>query len=260
VRNARILVLDDQFMGSKYTTCGDKADGSAADAQIAWLEQQLTDARHNKEKVWVMAHIPPGVDVHSSAAHLGEVCGPKGPRMFLASERLADVLVEFSDVVQLAIFAHTHMDEVRILRAENGAPGSASGKGVAVKMVSSISPINGNAPSFTVAQVDAATAELKDFRVFAASNTSGVDTAWREEYDWGKTYDERDFSAASVSKTIAGFAADPSAKTPASRDYIRNFFVGNENPMLGRFWPQYVCSLQNDSAEGFQACVCPAAK
>jgi sphingomyelin phosphodiesterase acid-like 3 len=260
VRNARILVLDDQFMGSKFTTCGDKPDESAADAQTAWLEQQLTEARRDKEKVWVMAHIPPGVDVHSSAAHLGEVCGPKGPRMFLASEKLADVLIEFSDVVQLAVFAHTHMDEVRILRGANAGKGAALGPGVAVKMVSSISPINGNAPSFTVARVDAATAELKDFRVFAASNTTGADTAWREEYDWGKTYDASEFSAATVSKVIAGFAADPGAKTPASRDYIRNFFVGIENPLLGKFWPQYVCSLQNDSAEGFKACVCPAAK
>jgi sphingomyelin phosphodiesterase acid-like 3 len=258
--SARILVLDDQFMGSKYTTCGEKPDESAAEAQTAWLEQQLTEARRNKEKVWVMAHIPPGVDVHSSAAHLGEVCGPKGPRMFLASEKLADVLIQFSDVVQLAIFAHTHMDEVRILRAENGAPGSASGKEVPVKIVSSISPINGNAPSFTVARVDHATAELKDFRVYAASNTTGVDTAWHEEYDWGKTFDEGEFTAASVSKMVSGFAADPGATTQASRDYIHNFFVGNENPLLGKFWPQYVCSLQNDSAEGFKACVCPAAK
>ena len=111
-----------------------------------------------------------------------------------------------------------------------------------------------------MARVDPATAGLKDFKVFAASNTTGVDTAWREEYDWGKTFDEGDFSAASVSKMVAGFAADPGAKTQASRDYIHNFFVDNENPLLGKFWPQYVCSLQNDSTEGFKACVCPASK
>ena len=63
-----------------------------------------------------------------------------------------------------------------------------------------------------------------------------------------------------MSKMVSGFAADPGATTQASRDYIHNFFVGNENPLLGKFWPQYVCSLQNDSAEGFKACVCPAAK
>jgi sphingomyelin phosphodiesterase acid-like 3 len=252
-------VLDDQFMGAKYTTCGDKTDASVGDAQLAWLTQQLAEARRNKEKAWVMAHIPPGVDVHASAAKADAVCGAKGPKMFLASEKLADVLVEFSDVVELAIFAHTHMDEVRVLKAENGTAGAAAGGGVAVKMVSSISPINGNAPSFTVARVETGTAALRDFKVFTASNATGVDTAWHEEYDWGQTYRQREFSAASVSEVIAGFGADPGAKTDASQAYIRNFYSGS-SPLLGLIWPQYVCALQNDSAQGFKACVCPAAQ
>jgi len=260
VPNARMIVLDDQFMGAKYTTCGGKTDPSAAAAQLAWLAQQLAQARSNKEKVWVMAHIPPGVDVHANVIRMDAVCGATGPKMFLSSEKLADVLAEFGDVVELAIFAHTHMDEVRVLKAENEAPGSAAHNGVAVKMVSSISPINGNAPSFTVARVEAATAALKDFKVFAASNATGVDTVWHEEYDWGKTYHESEFSAAAVSKLIAGFAADRGAKTEASQAYIRNFYAGVDSPLLALVWPQYVCGLRNDSAQGFEACVCSAEK
>jgi sphingomyelin phosphodiesterase acid-like 3 len=253
--NARMIVLDDQFMGAKYSTCGGKADASAAEAQLAWLAQQLAEARRSKEKVWVMAHIPPGVDVHASVTKMDAVCGGKGPKMFLASERLADVLAENADVVELAIFAHTHMDEVRVLKTEGGVASS----GVAVKMVPSISPINGNAPSFTVARVETSTAALKDFKVFTASNATGVDTAWHEEYDWGKTYHAGEFSAASVSKVIAGFAADAGAKTEASQAYINNFYSGS-SPLLELVWPQYVCALQSDSAQGFKACVCPAEK
>jgi sphingomyelin phosphodiesterase acid-like 3 len=260
MRNARLLALDDLFMVGRFTTCAGKADGSAADAQLAWLQQQLTEARRNKEKVWVMGHIPPGVDVHASATHTEEICGEKGPKMFLASEKLADVLMAFSDVVELAIFAHTHMDEMRILTPGNEAPGGASRKVVAVKMVSSISPINGNAPSFTVARVEPSSAELKDFKVFRASNQTGVEADWREEYDWGKTYHETEFSASAVSKVIAGFEADSDAKTGSSRDYIRNFDVGNNSPLLALVWPQYVCGLRNDSAQGFKACVCVAGK
>jgi sphingomyelin phosphodiesterase acid-like 3 len=260
LRNARLLVLDDLFMVGKYTTCAGKADASAADSQLVWLEQQLTEARRNKEKVWVMGHIPPGVDVHASAARLDQVCGEKGPKMFLFSEKIADTLIEFSDVVELAIFAHTHMDELRILMAENETQGPGPAKGVAVKMVSSLSPINGNAPSFTVARVAPSSAELVDFQVFRASNLTGVDAAWREEYDWAKTFHQEEFSAASVSRVIAGFEADPGAKTEASRNYIRNFLVGNDSPLLALVWPQYVCALRNDSARGFKACVCPAQK
>jgi sphingomyelin phosphodiesterase acid-like 3 len=260
VKNARMIVLDDQFMGAKYTTCGGKADTSAAEAQLAWLALQLADARSRTEKVWVMAHIPPGVDPHATAAKMDAVCGGKGPKMFLGSEKLAEMLSQNSDVVELAIFAHTHMDEVRVLKAEGGAAGVAANGGVAVKMVSSISPINGNMPSFTVGRVETSTAALKDFKVFVASNATGVDAAWHEEYDWGKTYGAGEFSAATVSKLIAGFAADPQAKTDASQAYIRNFYAGVDSQLLGLVWPEYACALANDSAEGFKGCVCPAAK
>jgi sphingomyelin phosphodiesterase acid-like 3 len=260
VHNARLLVLNDLFMSSKYATCSGKADATAAAEQLAWLERQLASARANKEKVWVMGHIPPGIDVHATVAKMRDLCGGARPEMFLSSEKLADELVEFSDVVELAIFAHTHMDEVRILRAEDGVRRTAPAKNVVVKMVPSISPIDGNAPSFTVARVDRSSAALVDYRVFVASNQTGVDATWREEYDYGQTYHEDEFSTASVSRLIAGFQADPGAKTETSRDYIRNFMAGNASSLLELVWPQYVCGLSNHSAEGFRSCVCPAAR
>jgi len=78
----------------------------------------------------------------------------------------------YGDVIKLAIFGHTHMDETHLLRNDG-----QSVESVAVKTVSSISPINGNLPSFTVVQIDPASAALKDYKVFAASNPSGVNAA-----------------------------------------------------------------------------------
>jgi len=205
IGNSRLLVLDDLFMSKSYATCAGKADPAAADAQIAWLQQQLTEARDKKQKVWVIGHIPPGVDLYSTMKRMGDVCGSQPPAMFLSSEKMADVLARFGDVIQLAIFAHTHMDELRLLK-DDGQP-SASSKPVAVKMVSSISPNHGNNPSFTVAQIDPASAALVDYRVFTASNQTGVDAKWTEEYDFARSYHEQDFSSSTVSKLIAGFAA-----------------------------------------------------
>ncbi|MGD0737474.1 MAG: metallophosphoesterase [Terracidiphilus sp.] len=256
VEHARLLVLNDLFMSTRYTSCAGKDDTAPADAQVAWLEKQMAEARSKHEKVWVMGHIPPGVDPRASAAKAGDVCGKKGPKMYLASEKIAEELAAYSDVVKLAIFAHTHMDEVRVLKPENGM--GMAGEGVAVKMVSSISPINGNAPSFTIARVDPDSAALKDYRVFTASNATGVDTTWKEEYDWGKTFHEDEFSAASLNKVIAGFKADPEGKTEASREYMHHFFSGIDSPLLALVWPQYVCGLTNDSAEAFKGCVCSA--
>jgi len=258
--NARLLVLNDIFMSSKYATCAGKADSTAAADQLAWLAQQLTIARASKEKVWVMGHIPPGVDVHATVTRMRDVCGGARPEMFLSSEKMADELADFGDVIELAIFAHTHMDEMRVLKAENGAGLPTSAKSVAVKMVPSISPIDGNAPSFTVGRVDPASAALVDYRVFTASNQTGVGATWKEEYDFGLTYHKAAFTAASVSQLIAGFGADPGAKTDRSRSYISNFIAGKASPLLEFVWPQYLCSLSNHSAEGYRSCMCPAAR
>jgi sphingomyelin phosphodiesterase acid-like 3 len=253
VKRARLLVLDDVFMSRRYATCGGKDDPAPAAAQIAWLEQQLREARQSNEKVWVMAHIPPGVDPYSTAVKGASLCSGKAATMFLSSEALPDTLAQFSDVIGLAIFAHTHMDEVRLLEPanEDAKPG-----GVAVKMIPSISPINGNNPSFTVAAIDPETATMKDYRVIAASNKTGADNTWSEEYDFAAAYHEPAFSAATVHDLIGRFAADRSAQTSASQSYIRNYDVGQPVRELGPFWPLYVCALEHDASAAFQSCVC----
>ena len=256
-----MLVLNDVFMSRKYATCSGKPDPNAAAAQIAWLKQQLNDARSKAEKVWVVAHIPPGMDPYSTAAKGADICAGNAPAMFLSTEALPEAMADYGDVIQLAIFAHTHMDEVRLL---GGAKADAADRGVAVKMVASISPIDGNNPSFTVAWIDPATATMKDYRVFAASNQTrpnraGTDTTWAEEYDFRQTYKEPAFTAAALKNLIAGFAADPQAQTSASQSYIRSYGTGMGATELELFWPQYVCALKNDEAAAFRR-VCAGSK
>ncbi len=225
IANARLLVLNDIFMASNYATCTGKPDQAESAAQLAWLHRQLTEARAKKQKIWVMGHIPPGVNLYSTMKKTGDLCGGQPPVMFLSSETMADELVDFSDVVQLAIFAHTHMDEIRLLRA--GIPNEyragignpkieakgfiAEPKAVPVKMVSSVSPIHGNNPSFTVAQIDPSSATLVDYRVFTASNLTGIDARWTEEYDFARSYHKPEFNSSSLSRIVAAFASDPGA-------------------------------------------------
>ncbi len=256
VENARLLVLDDLFMSDRYETCGGKADPAPATAQIAWLEQQLKEAREKKEKIWVMSHIPPGVDSYSTARRWMELCAGGEPKMFLSSEALPKVLAGYGDVIQLAIFAHTHMDEVRLLMPVKTG---AVQKPVAVKMVASISPVDGNNPSFTIATVDPAHAILTDYRVFAASNQTGIDTTWSEEYDFAKTYHEPAFTAAALEKMIAGFKADSATQSPESQSYLHNYMTGVDMRSMALIWEPYVCSLKSSSNDAYRECVCKSA-
>jgi sphingomyelin phosphodiesterase acid-like 3 len=257
IRHARLLVLDDLFMSSRYRTCSDKPDSAPAAAQTAWLNSQLFNARRNHEKIWFMAHIPPGVDPYSTVRAMPDLCGGAKPEMFLSSDSLTDTLSAYSDVLRLALFAHTHMDEMRFLKpGENLVQKTASSQGVAIKLAPSISPVDGNNPSFTVARVDPQSASLADYAVFAASNQTGVHTTWAEEYDFDRAYHAPAFTSATLSNLITGFASDSSAQTPSSQTYLRNYFVGNRSLPLKAFWPQYACALSNLTPDSYRACAC----
>jgi sphingomyelin phosphodiesterase acid-like 3 len=251
-RNARLLAIDDLFESRRYTGCAGKSDPAPATEQIAWLRDQLDAARAAGEKVWIVGHIPPGIDPYSTATHLRNVCSGQAPEMFLNSTLLPDAIAAYGDVVSLAVFAHTHMDEMRLLTPATGGHGP-----VAIKMTPSISPINGNRPSFTIASIDAATATLKDYRIIASADELG--SSWKEEYDYAQAYGMPDFSSASAAALIAGFHADPSASTAASQTYIRNYYVRDASLAITVFWPQYACSLGNYTSEAYRACLCPDA-
>jgi sphingomyelin phosphodiesterase acid-like 3 len=187
--------------------------------------------------------------------------------MFLANESLANLLANNADVVRLALFGHTHADEMRLLTPESTATPSAasttpsaSPAGVPLKVIASITPVNGNRPTFTLASIDPATASLADYTVVMASNTTGLATTWSPEYTYTTTYHEPAFDAASLATLIPALEADPAAKTSVSQAYLRNYFPGDLSSILQLAWPQYTCSLRHDSAAAFTACACAATK
>ena len=253
----RLLVLDNLFEAVKYQSCSGNPDLQAGRSQVAWLQGQLEAARRNRQHVWVVAHIPPGIDPYATVRKAVNVCAGQPPVDFLSSNALGQTLADFSDVVRLAIFAHTHMDEIRLLRSRQAGSG---GSAVAAKLVPSISPVNGNHPSFLVARVAPGSATLDDYKVIVASNKTGIGTQWTEEYDFGQEYHQAKFDSPSVAALVQSFSADPSATQRASQSYAQNFFVGRNIPELKPFWPQYVCALSNMSASAYRSCVCAAAK
>jgi len=259
MQGARLIVINDLYLSPKYSTCSGKPDTVAATKEMVWLEQQLAQARESQQKVWVMGHIPPGVDPYSTAAKLRNVCAGQAPVMFL-SDKLGDLLAQYADVVRLGIFAHTHMDEMRLLRSENSGPETAGEHNVGIKLVPSISPVDGNNPSFTVARVNPSLAVLQNYEVVAASNQTGVAAKWATEYNYGKTYHETQFAPSMVRELIEKFKADHDASTEESRAYIRYYFVGDRSLELSPFWPQYACALDNRTAKAFAACVCSSAR
>lgn len=254
--DTRIIVLNDLFLVPRYRSCAGADNPAPAATEIAWLGHQLAQAEQDGQNVWVIGHIPPGVDPYSTVKEFRNVCGGQSPVMFLSSTKIDDLLMQYSDIVRLGLFAHTHMDEMRLLAPPGAATAASATNAVPLKLVSSISPVDGNNPSFTVAQVDPVTAALRDYDVFVASNQTGIGTTWSEEYDYAAAYHEPAFSAAAVGDLIAQFQRDPKADTGLSQQYIRSYFKGDASRALTPFWPQYACALNNTTAQSYAACVC----
>jgi len=249
----RLLAIDDLYLSKKWKTCEGTTDAAAPAAVMTWLKSELDAAAKRGERVWVMGHIPPGIDVYATLKK-GNSCHGSGPEAFLnpvGTESLGDVLAAHAQTIPLAIFGHTHMDEIKLLPAGDA--------GVAVKGVPSISPVDGNLPSFTVASIDPATATMMDFTVFVAPNMKGTGAVWAREYSFGETYGQKAFTGAAVAKIAAGFHADPEGATAASKAYEEFFDKGLPISPLVLGWAPYACGIDHMSDAGFEACGCPKA-
>jgi sphingomyelin phosphodiesterase acid-like 3 len=258
-KNTHLLVMQDIFESKRYTTCDGKDAPDAGAAQVAWLRSKLDEARTKHEHIWVMAHIPPGIDAYSTFTKKASAgsCPFADPTQFLNSDLFATALADYTDVVSLVLLGHTHMDEMRLYTANSGT-GSIPGK-----LVPSISPVDGNDPSFTVGTVDPARSMLVDYTVYAANNQTGIDTKWSPEYTYSTTFHQPDYSAASLTAITNGFLADPGSKSPQSQAYESHYFVGGPSAginlkaaALGMVWPIYACSLTHDNTKSFAACAC----
>lgn len=268
IQHTRLIVLQDIFESKKYTACNGDENDDAATQQIAWLRTQLTAARAAHQHVWIMAHIPPGIDAYSTFTRHRDVCGGQSPETFLGSEALANTLTDFPDVIRLTLFGHTHMDEFRAYTTPGGAiPG---------KLIPSITPVNGNNPSFTIAAIEPATATLKDYTVFAAANQTSTNnswdnknTTWSKEYSFSTTYHLPDLSGSSLAKLTNSFLTDKSGTSEASHAYQQFFYAGVPDAVknisanakaaaMQIVWPTYACAITHADAASFQSCVCPA--
>ena len=248
LHHSRLLVLQDIFASTHHRSCGGAQETSSADAQITWLKSELDAARRRQEAVWVMAHIPPGIDAYATLTGDRDVCSGGAPAHFLASDALASVLAEYADVVRLALFGHTHMDELRVFR-------NASGAAVPGKLVPSVTTSNGNKPSYMLAEVNPADATLADYTVMVAADAQG--SSWKREYRFSESFGEHEFSGAAAARLVDALTR----AQPPSAAYLQFFSPGDGGLRalaLSVVWPSYVCALQHSTADSYRQCVCSA--
>jgi len=225
----RALVIDDVFWSQRYrATCG----GPSADRETL---AELRVALHAQagDRAWILAHIPPGIDVYTSTH------GVHALTAFLDPQPAADWLSLVNDPqshVAVVLTAHIHKFDFRV----DGAGGAGAAP---FFLVPSISPIFGNAPSFLTADV------APDGTLVRADDHTLLDGRWSVI---GGTQDLGldTISSASLHDLHARFARDPQLRATFARLYD-----GGARPEIDADdWPDYWCAQTAFNRAPYAAC------
>jgi sphingomyelin phosphodiesterase acid-like 3 len=218
--------------------------------QLKWLEEQLAAAHGNRQKAWILTHIPPGVNVYETLQEPGTIVAywdestrnDKGRTYLKEFEHL---MAQYSSDVKGVFSGHTHMDHFRLISdLDGGARVSAF-----VHMTPAISPRIGNNSAFEVMRYDRDTLTVLDYETHYYDQ--GL-CEWEREYDFQDIY-RRDAITPSTLESIKG---NMERNMFLKSVFIKFFDVDNPNsvPIDDLNWKAYWCSFGELTPAAFSAC------
>lgn len=243
--DVRILVLNTVLWSQKYQNrCGDGGT-TAGEAQLDWLRTELEDAVRFGQRIWLVYHIPAGIDAFSSR-HADRTC-PGAPVAFLRPEYEAALTAlwrEHADIIAATINGHTHRDGYRLVRGADGAPVTVA------KIVPSISPVFGNNPGFQRATYgdDGALRDLETWRLDLAATAP----AWAREYDFRTAYRE-----GYAPQTVAAIArAAQTAPEGSEAELFTHYYALGHDTPAGAGLRSVACAIDILDPAAFRQCFC----
>jgi hypothetical protein len=188
VSGIRILSANTNFLSIHYrNACGSATEGDPGRATLAWLEAELAAAKEAQERVWLVYHIPPGIDGYATLRR-GACPGTMIPMWDQAYAGAFLVLMKrYAATVTASFAGHTHMDDFRLI-------GDAEGRYGFALITPAVSPIFGQNPAFrTVVYdpqggiLDQTTYDLTNLPQATAA-AGGVPPEWRAEYTFTRQW------------------------------------------------------------------------
>jgi sphingomyelin phosphodiesterase acid-like 3 len=273
----RIVSVNTVFFSARYQA-RDLQSGCAAVASnapeetFAWLEQSLREAQKAQQKVWLMFHIPPGIDGWASTHPAGGPVPPVGEECVKSivpmwtpewTVRFEKLLASYGDTVVATFAGHTHVDNFLAMAGGGGHSGAAAGgvmgggdKSQFVLIDPPVSPIYDQNPAFRVVNF-ASDYELHNYATYYLTNLTAhqgkLRGKWKKEYDFGRTWKARPVNAATLGKVYAEIAGNAGAR----QQWLRLYNVTSEAAKTpAAIVPGLYCVIENQSVEGYGKCAC----
>ena len=208
IHGLRVIFPNTVFFSAHYqNACGAAGDPDPGSATLAWLEAELAGAKEAQERVWLVYHIPPGVDGYATLRQgsCPDTVVPMWNQVFAAP---FDALMRrYSDTVVASFAGHTHMDDFRLM-------GDGSVYYAFALITPALSPIFGQNPAFRTVAFDSAggildqtTYDLANLRDVATGE--GVPPAWPAEYTFTQAWHLPRIDLASLTRLYAMTADVP---------------------------------------------------
>jgi hypothetical protein len=261
VSGIRVLSTNTNFLSVHYhKACGSAADGDPGRGTLAWLEAELAAAKQAQEPVWLLYHIPPGIDGYATLRH-GACPGKMIPMWEQAyTGALLPLLRRYADTVVASFAGHTHMDDFRLIADAEGRYGF-------VLITPAVSPIFGQNPAFRTVAYDPAGGILDqtiyDLTNLAQATTAagGVPPEWQAEYTFTRQWSLPRVDLPSLDRLYSLITDAPVERERwhvifpvSSPGYWAPFSAGNER--MAQAVRAFRCASGNVAASDYQQCYC----
>jgi len=222
---------------------------AAASTQISWLTTKLAQARASGLRVWLLLHIPPGIDIFSTAHSFMDESGHITDATTMWREELqtqmTETLAEYGDVISATFGAHTHMDEYRLsISSDTSHYGS-------VVVTPAISPLFGNNPAFKVFTANTDSWLLSDY-------TSWINPLEEDESIFSTSYIFSDaYGISSLLEDALVELTGELADNIQRATYVEHYYSEHDdsNPIDDTNWPLYKCGISKMTKSEFMTCV-----
>lgn len=211
---------------------------TAAQQELDWLQQQLQAAKQAKQHVWLVYHIPNGVDAYYTISKQATTMLWQ-PQY---NEAFFKILNQYPGTIAGLITAHIHMDGAELIHLRNRGR-------LTDTFIPSVSPIYGNNPAFKVYNYNPLSLRLNNYQTYYLNLPN---SSWALEYDFNKIYQPYCHPC----RLLNGYSTINQTGWRAER-YQKYYAVSTDSQYItqGYWLPYYWCALQHQTKKGYEQCV-----
>ncbi|HKR64806.1 MAG TPA: metallophosphoesterase [Thermoanaerobaculia bacterium] len=198
LRGVRVIALNTNFFSTNYSNpCGTPGPDPGL-RELEWLDAELDLARVEHKRVWLLFHIPPGMDVYDTVTYGGACPNVKAQTFWKDdyAQKYLRIASAHRNTILGSWAGHTHQDEFRFAGGDF------------IHIAPSISPVFGNNPAFEVVEVERDGAVVD----YTAYHLPAVALPWSREYAFDEEYGKRAYDLATLTQLAASIHDDTTTR------------------------------------------------